>query len=328
MNIPSYKRDRTRPRPAELPPKEIVRRDRLRASAFKWMGKPPGLPKALARQFEREAKGGKTIKDLTDLRSKSYIVPHSRFRKHCTINPAWGKRMYRLSDVNSGKKKSDNSNRAVATRTMCLRGLHPMKAHNLMLDTNAGRPRRRCRACFMARMHGKPMTTETMERLKKAINDGTPLAEILHGNPLGGGPKDRSLAITTAAKFNHQREIDPDFARFVNEHIVDNNSIGQIARRARDGLKKKNPDAVLPREMRPTVVAIARLRRRLRTVDKDGKLAARLDLEKNREKRNEKQREVRKKHTASQREKRNASQRERRRKRRLDAMSNVAEKPG
>jgi hypothetical protein len=237
---------------------------------------PPGMPQTLAQRFEREANDGKTIRDLTDINSKSYIVPNSRFRKHCDLNPAWGNKIRKLSDANAAKKKKLSNGRSVATRKFCLKGLHPMKGHNLMIDPG----RRRCRACFMARMHGKPMTAETMERLKNAIKAGTPLAEILHGKPLGGGPNDRSLAITSAAKFYHQRKIDPDFASFVDQYIVISNSVGQIARRARDA--EKNPNAVLPPEMRPTVVAIARLRHRLRAIDPDGKLAKRLEDQKRR----------------------------------------------
>ena len=125
-----------------------------------------------------------------------------------------------------------------------------MKGHNLMIDPG----RRRCRACFMARMHGKPMTAETMDRLKNAIKDGTPLAEFLHGKPLGGGRKDRSLVITTPAKFYHQREIDPEFASLVDKHITTSNVVGQLARRVRCGHKKQKTDAALSPEMRPTVI--------------------------------------------------------------------------
>jgi hypothetical protein len=299
----TQKRDRTRPRPPGLAPKEIAHRDRLREVALKWMGKPPGMPKALAQKFEREAKGGKTIKDLTDINSKSYIVPNSRFRKHCDLNPAWGKRMYRLSAANSGKKKSANSKRGVATRKMCLRGLHPMKGHNLMLDINDGRPRRRCRACFTARLHGKPMTAEMMERLKTALRGGASLGEILWGRPMGGGPKDRSLAITTPGKFYHQRRVDPDFDAFVEEHIADSNSRGFIARQVRTGLKKKKSDAVLPPELRPTIVVMAAVRGRLRALDPSGKLAKKLE-------------DQRRRSDPEKRDKMNAAQREQRRRRR------------
>ena len=39
---------------------------------------PPGMPQALARQFERKANDGKTIKDLTDINAESYIVPKTQ----------------------------------------------------------------------------------------------------------------------------------------------------------------------------------------------------------------------------------------------------------
>ena len=104
-----------------------------------------------------------------------------------------------------------------------------------------------------------------------------------------------------------QREIDADFAAFVDQYIVDSNSRGQIARRVRDGLKNKTPGAVLPRELRPTVVALARLRRRLKTMDPGGKLAKRLEDQKRRS-----DPEYRAKENAQQRERRRRGQPERR----------------
>lgn len=305
-----HKRDRTRPRSAGLSPEEVAHRDLLRELAFKWMGKPPGMSKALARKFEREAKSGKTIKDLTDVHSKSYVVPNSRFRKHCEMHPAWGRKMYKLSAANASRKKITSNGRAVATRKMCLRGLHPMKGHNLMVDVNKGRPRRRCRACFMARIHGRPMTAETMDRLKVALRGGASLGEILHGRPLGGGPADHSLIITTPGKFYHQREIDADFAAFVEEHIIDNVSKSQIARHIRGDRRKKNQGAALPRELIPTVVAIAKVRRRLKALDPTGRLTKRLE---DRTRRSDPEK----------REKMNAALREQRRRRRSDNRGSI-----
>ena len=267
------KRDRTRPRPADPSAKEKSRRDRQREAALKWSGVPPGIPPELVRQFDKLLNAGKTIKDLTDATSESFVVPASRFQKHCSLHPEWSVAVRKLSDANASKKKKDNHHRSVATREFCLKGLHRMEGHNLMVDPG----RRRCRACFNARIQGKPMTADMMIRIKSALEGGASLAEILHGVPIGGGRRDRSLIITTSGKFNYQRKIDPAFDSFVKQHIADSNSVGQSVRFARDGNRRqKSPNAVLPPEIRPVIIAAARLKYRLKTID-GGKYADALE---------------------------------------------------
>jgi hypothetical protein len=109
-------------------------------------------------------------------------------------------------------------------------------------------------------MPGNPMTAEMVERIKEAIINGASFDQICHGRPIGGGPVDRSLSITTAAKFQRQRQIDPDFDAFVNEHFASSNSIGQTLRHNRD----------LPPELKRTVVAVARLKHKIKASEKSG----------------------------------------------------------
>jgi hypothetical protein len=247
------KRDRTRPRLATLTTKEIARRDRQREAANKWRGMPPGMPAAMAQKFKNLVDGGKTIKDLTDHQLKSYLVPGSRFQKHCELNPMWSDSVRSISDTNASRKKRLGSVRSLATRELCLKGLHPMKGHNLMVDKLG---LRRCRECFRARSHGKPMTSETMDRIKDALERGESLGRILWGKPTGGGPIDRSLVITTSNKFYHQCKIDPAFASFVDRHIADSNTVGQTLRHGRG----------LPAELKPTLIAVARLKHKIKAI--------------------------------------------------------------
>jgi hypothetical protein len=246
------KRDRTRPRPADLSAKEKSRRDRQREAALKWSGVPPGIPPELVRQFDKLLNAGKTIKDLTDATSESFVVPASRFQKHCSLHPEWSVAVRKLSDANASKKKKDNHHRSAATREFCLKGLHRMEGHNLMVDPG----RRRCRACFNARIQGRPMTAETISRIKSALESGASLGQILWGKPVGGGRVDRSLIITTSGKFYHQCKIDAAFATLVDQHIADSNSVGQTVRLYRE----------LPAEMKPTLIAVARLRHKIKGI--------------------------------------------------------------
>ncbi len=258
-----HKRDRTRPRPAKLTPREIWHRDRMRASALKWAGLPPGMSPALARKFEQSLEDDKTIKDLTAPQSSFYLVPESRFKKHCEINPAWAQNIFELNKASITKKRKTTSGHGLARKKFCLRGLHRMTKDNVLID---GVGHRRCKACRYTSMAGKPMTAEMVDQIKEAIINGASFGQICHGAPIGGGPVDRSLVITSAAKFQRQRKLDPDFDALVNKHFASSNIIGQIARHVRRGHKKENTNSVLPPEMKPTVIAIGRLRHRLRTM--------------------------------------------------------------
>jgi hypothetical protein len=245
------KRDRTRSRPSVLTPKEMERRDRQRAAAIKWQGMPPGMTEALAQKFEKHLGEGKTITDLTTPKSGSFLVPSSRFHKHCELNPIWSEHVTRLSRASVSKKSKLTSAKGNATKKFCLKGLHRMTKANVLVDKDGGR---RCRACCYIAMAGKPLTPEIVERIKEAILGGASFGQICQGKPVGGGPTDRSLYIVTAAKLRRQRKIDPEFDAFVNKHFASSNSIGQILRHNRD----------LPEEFKPTVIAVARLKHKIK----------------------------------------------------------------
>jgi hypothetical protein len=250
------KRDRCRPLPPGLPAEQIARRLRSRKAAFKWCGKPPGMSAALVLKFEKKMRAGKTISDLTDAQSKWFVVPRSRLVKHRELNPEWSAAIQKLGRANVGKKAQRTSGRGRQAKHMCLNGLHPMKGHNVLVIRHRGRKERRCRACHYLMMHGKPMTEETKAALIGAMERGETLAQFLHGRPAGGGPVDRSLVITAPAKFYHQRKIDPDFARVVDNYLPANNAIGQTLRHAKDA----------PPEMKPALVTLARLRHKIKGI--------------------------------------------------------------
>jgi hypothetical protein len=208
---------------------------------------------ALAGRFERRLIAGKTFKDLTNPQSKSFIVPDSRFKKHCKLNPIWADRVKELNKASITKKWKLTSGHGNATKKFCLRGLHRMTKANVLID---GVGHRRCRACRYISMPGHPMTAESLDQIKEAIRQGASFAQICHGKPIGGGPRDSSLSLTTAAKFQRQRRIDPDFDAFVNEYFASSNSVGQILRHHRD----------LPAEMKPTLIAVGRLKHKIKAI--------------------------------------------------------------
>jgi hypothetical protein len=244
-------RDHTRSRPATLTAAEIARRAAIRNAVAKWRGVPPGIPPKLALRFEKQLRSGKTISDLVNPPSKWFLVPRSRYWKHCELNPEWAASVQQLSRESYSRKVRAYTVFGCKTK-FCVRGIHLMEGHNILKDKFGNR---RCRACQNA-AHGKPMTPDVKDRLKKALEGGASLGEILHGKPTGGGPTDLSLIIANPDKFYHERKIDPDFAAFVDKYIAFSNSVGQTLRHHRD----------LPAEMKPTLIAVARLRHKIKAI--------------------------------------------------------------
>lgn len=224
---------------------------------------PPGIPAKIATEFERRMRAGRTIYDLTQMAtSKFYLVSRNRFKMHCEMHPAWGRLMKRLSRKNTLKKKSLSNGKKLATRHICLNGLHAMKGRNIMIVRHRDRSRndeRRCRACAYKAAIGKPMTAEIRDRLIAALERGDRPRQFCHGHPFEGGPRDPSLIITKVAKFMHQRTIDPEFARICDKYIPASCSVAQTLRHAKDA----------PAEMKPALIAFARLRHRVKTARRD-----------------------------------------------------------
>ena len=97
------------------------------------------------------------------------------------------------------------------------------------------------------------MPVEKVEEIK-AVASGATFNQICHGIPAGGGETDRSLAITTAAKLQRQRRIDPKFDTFLSKHFEANSFIGQILRHNKD----------VPEEMKTTLRLIGKIRHKVK----------------------------------------------------------------
>jgi hypothetical protein len=225
------KRDKTRPRPANLSPEEHARRDRIRESVNRWRNAPPGMSPAMADAFKTRIKAGKTIRDLTSPPAGGLpMVSTGRFRKHCELNPEWGAEVRKLSWANFAKKSRASSWRAAATKVICTKGLHRMEGDNVMI-THQGR-RRHCLACWRQRAKNPPIHSiiPVLDLIKEKLRSGKSIGEIMHGKPTGGGKIDRSLILAQPNVFSHFRRLNPDFDQFVREHTRDSNAVGQQIR--------------------------------------------------------------------------------------------------
>jgi hypothetical protein len=125
-----------------------------------------------------------------------------------------------------------------------------------MVDMNAGRVRRRCRACFKLREHGAPMTPDLRASIIARLESGSSVEEIARGVPTMGGPKDSSLKLLTWKKLHYARNFDPELDAIVRKHTADSGIVAGAVRRAKG----------LPAELKPTMVAVARLKHRIKAV--------------------------------------------------------------
>jgi hypothetical protein len=132
-----------------------------------------------------------------------------------------------------------------------------MKGRNLMVVRRAsGGMIRFCRSCRDAARGAKPITPEIMNRIKEALERGASIGEITKGFPTGGGPVDRRLYICEHERMLRQRKIDPEFDSLIKKHMAASISVGLALHHAKD----------LPPEFKPTIIAVARLKHRIKTI--------------------------------------------------------------
>ncbi|WP_247313584.1 hypothetical protein [Bradyrhizobium sp. 48] len=228
-----------------------------RKTSRKWWAMAPGMPAALADRFERGMTRGDTVMDLTSPDRKTYVVPASRYKVHCSMHPAWARRIAKLNKKNISIKKRDTSDRRALTQKYCLKGLHLMTGDNVMIVNAIGH--RRCRACHYAASAGHPMPPEKVEEIKAAVVDGATFNQICNGIPAGGGEIDRSLVITTAPKLQRQRRLDPELDAFLIKHFEANSFIGQLLHHNKDASE----------EMKTTLRLIGKIRHKVKASGAD-----------------------------------------------------------
>lgn len=225
----------------------------LRKADLKWRHMAPGMTPKLSEMFERRMlREGRTVKDLTNRNSKSYLVPESRYKVHRSLDSAWAKRVSELNKANISRKKRDSSGHRAAAQKYCLKGLHRMTGDNVMIVNAIGH--RRCRICHYAAAAGHPMPVEKVEEIKAAVANGATFNQICHGIPAGGGEIDRSLVITTAAKLQRQRRLAPELDAFLTKHFEANSFIGQLLRHNKDASE----------EMKMTLRLIGKIRHKVK----------------------------------------------------------------
>jgi hypothetical protein len=207
-----------------LPPGHSLA-DKHRAAELKWRGKPPGIPPEMAIEFMAKLQAGSTVRKLTGGGKVlgPAFVSYERFKKHCELHPEWATKARGISDINSRIGKG--SRKRGKLFEFCTSGRHRMEGDNVMIGRTHKRPGNRfCRACWEEKMT-RPMTTEEIASVKRAVTvDGRTINNITTGVPLGGGAKDYSKALIHSSVLRAQYKRDPEFARFVKTAVAGNSA--------------------------------------------------------------------------------------------------------
>jgi hypothetical protein len=185
----------------------------------------PSLPSGLT-----DEKANRVLVGLRDGRTlREFSVKPSKFDQYCEANPHYALEARPLVDANSAaalKRKG-----ALAARTHCKNG-HSLK--EAFVRVYRGWTIRACKICErLRRKRGGILTPEVVASVKTALQNGTTVNQIIHGNPVGGGAKNRSLRIADASALARYRRENPDFDRFVVDAVRGNSSRGQRIRYSR-----------------------------------------------------------------------------------------------
>jgi hypothetical protein len=204
--------------------------DLCRAGQLRWNRAPPGIPSEMAVEFLAKLKAGSTLRKLTAGGKKlgPAMVTFDRFKKHSEMHPEWAAEAWRISKINA------SIGRGVRFRnlTHCKHG-HPLGGARIR--HYKGWTVRDCLRCEEIRRNkGGTMKPEAVVKVTAALKGGATISQIIHGRPAGGGKLDRSLRIVDAAILARYRRNNPEFDRFITEAVVNNNSVGQKIRYARE----------------------------------------------------------------------------------------------
>jgi hypothetical protein len=196
--------------------------DRLRASAFKWQGRPPGLPPDMADTIMLGLRSGeRTLADYyRSAGSEHYMCSLDRLKKHCDLNPAWAEEARRLSAKTTNRRKSTNG--WLSNLTICKNRLHAMTPDNVKVATWG---RRLCKACFEAtKRRATTLSDEAKTKIMSAVAAGATMSLLAHGK-LPGGKKTKYLA--PHKNIQVTRKLDPEFDAFLSSRLPLNSQISR-----------------------------------------------------------------------------------------------------
>lgn len=195
------------------------------------------MPRSTIKAIEALVKAGGTITDAY----KAGMVNSVRLCRYCKDHPAWEAKIRKQSEANGRRKKSLNSGHRNGTH--CKRGHLLPKKPNCM---SRGRMYRRCQKCALEadKLGGGAVQPELIQEVEAKIAAGATQRSMRH-----------------ALKFYAFKKLcreNPKLDAIFKKNIAANSSVGQVLRYARE--------RGLPPELEPTLIAVARLKHKIKTI--------------------------------------------------------------
>jgi hypothetical protein len=157
-------------------------------------------------------RNGKTLRRITNRGELGpSIVSLKKLKKHCARYPEWGEEAMRMARANA--KAADALKSPKLYMRLCKNG-HSLDRGRIYFKY--GYECRRCQKCDQIRnAKAGIIKPEALAQATIALRNGVTVNQILHGIPMGGGRRDRSLIILNTAAFYRYRHENPEFNRFV-----------------------------------------------------------------------------------------------------------------
>jgi hypothetical protein len=157
-------------------------------------------------------RGGQTLRRFTNGgKLGKAVVSLKKLRNHCAHYPEWGAEVVRL--VKANNKAADALKSPKLYRRFCKHG-HALDRGRIYF--RYGYACRRCRECDKLRnARAGIIKPGDIARASTALQNGVTVNQIIHGTPMGGGPRNRSLILINPVAFHRFRRENPEFDRFV-----------------------------------------------------------------------------------------------------------------
>jgi hypothetical protein len=186
--------------------------DKCRAGELKWRSAPPGMSAELAASFMAELRAGRTLRYLTSGHKRPAVVTPERFKKHCELNPRWGRLANKLARANA--KAADVLKSPKLYLRLCKYG-HPLDSGRIYF--RYGYECRRCLKCDQLRnARAGIIKPADLAKATLALRNGSTLTQILKAVEVRNGR--RARIINTSAFYRYRSE-NPEFNRVVRDAI-------------------------------------------------------------------------------------------------------------
>jgi hypothetical protein len=150
-----------------------------RAGELRWRGMPRGIPPDMAIDFMNRLEAGSTVRKLTSGLYGPAIVSYDRFRKHCTLHPAWASKAWRISKVNGNASKGERHR----SLTHCMHG-HSLA--DATISYQAGYIKRSCKTCWKIRQkHASPIDPTIAKKVEVLLRRGASISSFTKGGSKG-----------------------------------------------------------------------------------------------------------------------------------------------